>query len=126
MPKDQNFIEEVLLDYKEGMDYVSEQLPRLTRKYHAFTEVCFAKGKLQTKDKQLMALAISVAMNDDYCMVYHTKMCVDEGATEAEILEAVAVAAAFRAGPSLSQAATLIRDAIEAFEKEQDSSGSDN
>ncbi len=45
-------------------------------------------------------------------MIYHTKGCLDQGCTEEEILEAIGVTAAFGGGAAMSQAVTLVQDAI--------------
>lgn len=116
MDENQQFIEEALQDYKEGMGYFAEKMPKIARKYNSFTESCFAEGEVTKKGKQLIALGISLCMNEEYCIIYHTKGCLDEGCSEAEILETVAVCAAFGGGAALSQAVTLVRDTIEAFD----------
>ncbi|SDJ01280.1 carboxymuconolactone decarboxylase family protein [Natribacillus halophilus] len=115
MAQDDTFIEEALQEYKDGMNYLSGQLPKLTRKYNAFMDACFAEGELTTKDKHIIALAISVCMNEEYSIISHTKACIDEECSEDEIMEAVGVAAAFAGSAALSQGVTVVRDAIEAF-----------
>ncbi|MBN9655476.1 carboxymuconolactone decarboxylase family protein [Halobacillus sp. GSS1] len=100
-----------LHDYKEGMGAFREHMPEVSHKFDEFTQECFKAGELSKKDKQLMALGISIVAQDEYCMIYHTKGCVDQGATEKEILEACGVAAAFGGGAALSQAVTLVQDA---------------
>ncbi|WP_226580253.1 carboxymuconolactone decarboxylase family protein [Halobacillus litoralis] len=100
-----------LHDYKEGMGVFSEHMPEVAHKFSEFTQECFKEGELSKKNKQLMALGISIVAQDEYCMIYHTKGCVDQGATEKEILEACGVAAAFGGGAALSQAVTLVQDA---------------
>ncbi|MFB4160062.1 carboxymuconolactone decarboxylase family protein [Geomicrobium sp. JSM 1781026] len=118
MPKEEGYVEDAMLDYEEGTQFIAQKLPRLMRKYQAFTDTCFTKGKLAVKDKQLMALAVSVALRDEYCILSYTKACIDENCTDSEILEAVSVAAAFCPAPAMSQAATLIRDALDTFESQ--------
>lgn len=63
----------------------------------------------------LIALGISVAKQDKYCTIYHTKGCIDEGATEEEIFEACAVAAALAGGETMSQAVMLVRQCVDEF-----------
>jgi alkylhydroperoxidase/carboxymuconolactone decarboxylase family protein YurZ len=41
--------------------------------------------------------------NASYVRIYHTKGCLDQGATEENILEVISVAAAFGGGAALSQ-----------------------
>lgn len=87
-------------------------MPTIAKKYNAFTEACFEKGKLAKKEKQLIALGISIFSQDEYCIIYHTKGCLDEGCTEDEILETVGVSAAFGGGAAMSQAVTLVQEAM--------------
>lgn len=107
-----NSIDASLHNYKMGLGAFTQKMPELAQHYNAFTQACFAEGHLSKKDKQLIALGISLYSQDEYCMIYHVKGCLDEGATEQEILEAVGVTAAFGGGAAMSQAVTLIQEAM--------------
>ncbi|MBO0600928.1 carboxymuconolactone decarboxylase family protein [Sporosarcina sp. E16_3] len=109
------YSEAVLQEYKIGMGSFAEKLPGVARAYHAFTESCFEEGKLGQKDKQLIALAISVHTHNEYCILYHTKGCLDAGSTEEEMMEAIGVAAALGGGSAMSQGVTIWQDALEDF-----------
>ncbi|WP_413378598.1 carboxymuconolactone decarboxylase family protein [Alkalihalobacillus sp. 1P02AB] len=110
-----------LQEYKEGTQKFSKKMPHIAKKYNAFTEACFEKGKLTLREKQLIALAVSVIAQDEYCMIYHTKGCLDEGCKEEEVLEAIAVTAAFGGGAAMSQAVTLVLEALSEFEQNSNS-----
>ncbi|TWI60078.1 carboxymuconolactone decarboxylase family protein [Halalkalibacter nanhaiisediminis] len=110
-----HFMEMALQDYKEGIGYFTQKMPKIAKTYNAFTEACFAKGKLSQKEKQMIALGISVFAQDEYCMIYHTKGCLDQGCTEDEIHEVIGVTAAFGGGAAMSQGVTLVQDAISEF-----------
>ncbi|WP_442893570.1 carboxymuconolactone decarboxylase family protein [Bacillus sp. 2205SS5-2] len=90
----------------------TKKMPDLAHHYNAFTQECFKEGKLCQKEKQLIALGISIYSQDEYCIIYHTKGCLDQGCTEEEILEAVGVTAAFGGGAAMSQAVTLVQECI--------------
>jgi AhpD family alkylhydroperoxidase len=109
----QNMAEEALRDYKQGLGLFMQKMPELASHYNAFTEACFQEGALSQKDKQLIALSISLYTQDEYCIIYHVKGSLDHGATETEILEAVGVTAAFGGGAVMSQAVTLIQETIQ-------------
>jgi len=109
------YSEAVLQEYKVGMGSFSEKLPEVAKTYHAFTESCFEDGKLDQKAKQLIALAISVHGHNEYCILYHTKGCLDAGVTEEEMMEAIGVAAALGGGSAMSQGVTIWQDALEDF-----------
>jgi AhpD family alkylhydroperoxidase len=48
-------------------------------------------GALSEKMKELMALAISIAMGCEGCMAYHTHDAIQAGATRPELLETISV-----------------------------------
>ncbi|NGP46332.1 carboxymuconolactone decarboxylase family protein [Bacillaceae bacterium SIJ1] len=91
---------------------MSQQHPQLAKQYNAFTEECFREGELSQKEKQLMALSIALATQDEYCIIYHTKGCLDHDASEQEILEAVGVSAAFAGAAAMSQGVTLVQECL--------------
>jgi AhpD family alkylhydroperoxidase len=114
-----NPTEEALHEYKLGLGVFTKKMPKLASHYNAFTEACFEEGVLSKKDKQLIALGISLYSQDEYCIIYHVKGCLDEGASEEEILEAIGVTAAFGGGAAMSQAVTLVQEAMEDFKLSQ-------
>ncbi|GMB09043.1 carboxymuconolactone decarboxylase family protein [Thermolongibacillus altinsuensis] len=111
----QTSTEQALRHYKQGLGMFTQKLPQVAQAFNAFTEACFDEGTLSKKDKQLIALGISLAQQDEYCTIYHTKGCLDQGATEQEILEACAVAAALAGGATMSQAVTIVQECINEF-----------
>lgn len=109
------YTESVLQEYKVGMGSFTEKLPNVARAFHAFTESCFENGKLDQKQKQLIALAISVHAHNEHCIVYHTKGCLDAGGTEEEMIEAIGVAAALGGGSAMSQGVTVWQESLKDF-----------
>lgn len=105
-------VEHALLHYKEGLGKFTQKMPKFAESFNAFTEVCFQEGTLSQKQKQLIALGISLYSQDEYCIIYHVKGCLDQGATEEEILETIGVTAAFGGGATISQAVTLVQEAV--------------
>jgi AhpD family alkylhydroperoxidase len=108
-----NSTELALHEYKEGLGTFMKKMPNIASKYNAFTEECFKEGKLSKKEKHLIALGLGIYSQDEYCVIYHTKGSLDNGASEEEILEAVGVTAAFGGGAAMSQAVTLVQESIE-------------
>lgn len=72
----------------------------------------FQEGALTKREKQLIALGISLATQDEYCTIYHTKGCIDQGCSDKEILEACGVSTAFAGGAAMSQAVTLVQECM--------------
>ncbi|MFB4210477.1 carboxymuconolactone decarboxylase family protein [Shouchella sp. JSM 1781072] len=104
-----------MMQYKKGVGTFEEKMPIFAEKYNEFTEQCFKDGAISKKHKQLIALGMSIHAQDEYCMIYHTKGCLDNGCTEEELLEAISVATAFGSGAALSQGATLVQEAFREF-----------
>lgn len=101
-----------LIKYKEGLGMFTEKMPEFASLFNAFTEECFKEGALTQREKQLIALGISLHAQEEFCIIYHTKGCLDQGCSEQEILEAVGVTAAFGGGASMSQGVTLVQECI--------------
>ncbi|AXI00004.1 carboxymuconolactone decarboxylase family protein [Sporosarcina sp. PTS2304] len=111
--EDFTFTEAILQDYKTGMGAMGEKAPNVVQSFHAFSESCFEEGEISHKQKHLIALAVSVYAHSEYCIIYHTKSCVENGCTSMEILEAISIAAALGGGSALSQAVTLVMQTMD-------------
>jgi AhpD family alkylhydroperoxidase len=72
-----------------------------------------ATSAIETKMKELMALAIGIATHCLGCVAYHTKMAHQHGATRQEVLETVALAVYMGGGP----AAVYGGDAVRAYDQ---------
>ena len=75
-----------------------ELTPDATKAFQAFSQAVFAQGALDTKTKQLIAVAVAHVTQCPYCIRGHTKAALRHEASEAEIMEAIWVAAEMRAG----------------------------
>jgi len=71
-------------------------------------------GALDTKTKELMALAIGIAVHCEGCIAYHTHDAIEAGATREELIETISVAIMMGGGPASIYAAHAM-DAIEQF-----------
>jgi AhpD family alkylhydroperoxidase len=78
-----------------------------------------ADGALDAKTKELIALAIGIAVKCDGCLGYHARALVRLGATRQEIAEMAAVSVYMGGGPSLMYAAR----ALAAFDSESAAGG---
>lgn len=108
-----NSTKSALHHYKYGLGLFTEKMPKLAEQFNSFTEECFKEGTLSQKQKQLIAFGISLYSQDEYCIIYHIKGCLDQGASEQEIFEAVGVTAAFGGGATMSQAVTLVQKCMQ-------------
>ena len=65
-------------------------------------------GALSAKTKELMNLAVALATHCTPCVVRHTKMSLEQGATRDEILETALVAIGMGGGLAYTQTAYMI------------------
>jgi AhpD family alkylhydroperoxidase len=71
-------------------------------------------GALSAKVKEMMALAISIAVGCEGCIAYHTHDAIQAGATRPELLETISVGLMMGGGPGSIYAAHAL-DAVEQF-----------
>jgi AhpD family alkylhydroperoxidase len=70
--------------------------------YEGFAQLhtaAFAEGVLDKKMKELLALAIAIAVRCDGCIASHARGAAVNKATEAEVAETIGVAIAMSGGP---------------------------
>jgi AhpD family alkylhydroperoxidase len=72
--------------------------PAIHDAFEAFSKQVFADGALDPKTKQLIAVAVAHVTQCPYCIQAHTRAALRTGATEAQLIEAIWVAAEMRAG----------------------------
>ena len=65
-------------------------------------------GTLSHQTKELMALAISIAIRCEGCIVFHARACVRLGVGRDEVLEMIGVAVEMGGGPSSVFGATAL------------------
>jgi alkylhydroperoxidase/carboxymuconolactone decarboxylase family protein len=70
-------------------------------KYFAWYSEVMKEGALTEREKSLIALAVAHAVQCPYCIDAYTATSFEKGADEAQMMEAVHVAAVIRAGSSL-------------------------
>ena len=80
---------------------ISETSPELGRKFFDWYGAVFQDGALSAREKSLIALAVSHAVQCPYCIDAYTQDCQQKGADVEQMTEAVHVAAAIRGGASL-------------------------
>jgi AhpD family alkylhydroperoxidase len=79
--------------------------PEALKAFGQLAQAALKPGALDLKTKELMALAISVAIRCDACITFHAKAAVKAGASDAEVAESMSLAVYMGAGPSVMYAA---------------------
>lgn len=83
------------------MAEVRKGVPEAARGFAALARAAIAPGALDSKTKELIALAISITARCDGCLAYHAKAALNHGASRPEILDTIAVAVYMGGGPSM-------------------------
>jgi AhpD family alkylhydroperoxidase len=76
--------------------------PEAMKAFVAFDKAALAEGTLSSKYKELIALGVAFTTQCPYCIDIHANNARQAGASDAEIAEAVLVAAALRAGGAIT------------------------
>jgi AhpD family alkylhydroperoxidase len=85
--------------------------PEVMKAFAGIAQAALAPKALDTKTKELIALAIAVAIRCDDCIAFHVKAARERGASRDEVTEALGMAIYMGAGPSVMYAS----HALEAF-----------
>ena len=87
-------------DLKKFGDIADFQ-PELADKFFSWYGDVFKEGALTAREKSLIALAVSHAVQCPYCIDAYTSDSLKKGADEEQMMEAVHVAAAIKGGAVL-------------------------
>lgn len=74
--------------------------PDVMKAFSTLAQAALAPKALDAKTKELIALAIGIAVRCDDCIAFHTKAALQLGASREEVLETLGMAIYMGAGPS--------------------------
>lgn len=105
--------------FSQAQKWMVEFSQKSPDKMRAFQEMAETIEKeegesLNKKTKELIAVALSIARDCEWCIAFHVKDALNAGATEEEILEAAWMAILMGGGPALMHAG-LVLDALKEF-----------
>ena len=80
----------------------AELAPEAFKAFVAFDEAVIKHGIIPIKYKELIATAVALTTQCPYCIDIHTKRAKKAGATDQELAETTLIAAALRAGGSMT------------------------
>jgi len=83
--------------------------PETMTAFQAYDKAALADGAIPKKYKELMAIAVALTTQCPYCIEVHREQALKAGATEQELAEVVHVAAALRAGASVTHGTHLFQ-----------------
>lgn len=82
--------------------------PEVIKTFGDMARAAHVGNALDEKTKELVALAISVAIRCDPCIAYHAEGAIKQGASREAVAETLAMAIYMGAGPSVMYAAQAL------------------
>ena len=104
---------ELTTELKGLMRSLRGDTPDVMKAFSGLAQAALVPKALDVKTKELVAIAISVAIRCDDCIAFHVKSAMEHGATRQEVIDVLGMAIYMGAGPSVMYAS----HAIEAFEQ---------
>ena len=108
--------QDMLKEINDNIVRFSNEWKYETSAFMNFLDKTGADGALSSKYKELIAIAISIVVQCEWCIAFHVKMAIDKGASRQEIMESCWVAVAMGGGPALMYM-QFVQKAIDNFAK---------
>ena len=102
--------------YRKDFGKMQQSMSDTVKGFQTLFDSVMKDGALSLKHKELIALAIGVAVRCEPCINLHVKKCLAVGTTREEILDAVSVCAMMQGGPSFTYL-PYVFDALDASGK---------
>lgn len=77
------------------------EAPETLKGFFSMHDAAVAPGALDSKTKELIALAAGIAVHCEGCIAYHVHDALEAGASRAEIVETIGAAVMMGGGPAL-------------------------
>ena len=113
--KDKDKIEDIIRLRKKAHSYYTKK----SKVYKSFVEMennTYIDGVLSKKQKELIAIGISVVTNCESCMEWHIKQALSGGSSHDEIIEAIEVGIEMSGGPG-TVASRFAMNVLEYYKK---------
>lgn len=84
------------------MGVLSKEHPKVGAGFVKVHQAALEENVLSGKQKELIALGISIAVRCEGCIACHVQSSLEQGATQEEIIETIGVAILMGGGPSVT------------------------
>lgn len=98
------------------MNAMKKRAPDIGRAFGPFFQQLMKDGALPNKEKELIAVGISIALRCEPCIYSHVEKALKAGATSEQIMEAAGVAVMMQGGPAYTYS-PIAAAAVEHFEQ---------
>ena len=97
---------DILEKRETNIKRLEKEAPDLCQGFNELMKYCYKPGALDRKQKELMAVAASVATRCVPCLAFHANNAVKAGAARNEVIEAATIGVEVGGGPSF----VMVRD----------------
>lgn len=112
-------VSDILKRRAQNRERLKLQAPYIYEGFTEMTKHFYGTDALDKKHKEIIAVAVAVALRCMPCMANHANNAVQAGATKQEILEAAAIGVEFGGGPSFVAVRDNLLDFLEEIEREK-------
>jgi len=96
------------INMDEKLKIMAGQLPEVMNALSGLHSEVVKDGALSARTKELMMVAIAVALRCEYCLWKHVPEAVKLGANREEILEAISTAIVMAGGPAVAYGSVVV------------------
>jgi AhpD family alkylhydroperoxidase len=94
-------------DNLENLPDIGQLAPEAMSAFRTWDQLALSAGAIPKKYKELMAISVALTTQCPYCIDIHLQQAIKAGASEKELAEVVHVAAALRAGGTMTHGTHL-------------------
>ena len=98
-----------LADFAKAVEQMKAQTPEVVNGFMGMFAKTMKAEALDVKQKELIALAVGLAVRCKPCIVLHVQKALQAGASREEILEAAGVTVMMGGGPAYTHVPEVIR-----------------
>jgi len=109
---------ERLNNFQKGVGVLAQENPASTQALMGFIGAALTPGALTLREKELVAIGISLYTGCEDCIAVHTYKALEAGCKRQEILESASVAMMLGGGPILGASASLLVAALDEFKND--------
>lgn len=98
-----------IADFGKAVEQMKAQAPDVVAGFGGMFAKIMKAGALDVKQKELIALAVGLAVRCKPCIIMHTQKALRAGASREEILEAAGVVVMMGGGPAYTHVPEVIK-----------------
>jgi AhpD family alkylhydroperoxidase len=92
--------EQFFTQWKASLQKLRNEAPDVTRAFGGHHTALMKEGTLPLREKELIALGVSIAQGCTDCIYLHTESALKAGGSRSQVIEAASVAVMMASGPA--------------------------